>query len=332
MIVVRSIAAVMAIGWPVSVSSQAVSEPPPPAPPSLQVLIVTGQGNHGWRESSATFEATLLATGRFNVDIARSPGRRASQEEWTSWEPLFSDYDAVVLNWEGEDWPEAVKTSLERYVRAGGGMFVNHSNLGAFDDWPAYERMIGLGWNRPGAGVHVIYDDEADEYLRLPPSHGPGAGHTKQHEFAVTTRAPEHPIMRGLPAAWRHGKDELYHGLRGPAENIEVLATAYSDKLQWGTADHEPMVWTVAYGEGRVVATALGHRITDRFQYDPARHPVNHGENSSDALFCVGFQTILARGVEWASTAQVTIAAPTVFPSSEAVSIVAPELVTWDGR
>lgn len=328
----RSIALVVALGLPVSTSSEIVLASSSPALAKLQVLIVTGQGNHGWRESTAAFEATLKRTGRFDVDVAQSPARRAPQEEWENWHPRFSDYDAVVMNYRGEDWPEALKKSLESYLREGGGMFVNHSNLAAFDGWLEYESMIGLGWNPPGAGVHLIYDEESGEYLRLPPSHGPGVGHGKQHEFTVTTRAPEHPIMQGLPARWTHGKDELYHGMRGPAENVEVLATAYSDKRQWGTADHEPMVWTVAYGEGRVVVTVMGHRFSDRFQYDPARHLVNHGENGPDALFCVGFQTILARGLEWASMGEVTITVPRVFPSSEEVSIVSPEDIMWDGR
>jgi hypothetical protein len=32
-----------------------------------------------------------------------------------------------------------------------------------------------------------------------------------------------------MPREWLHTADQLVHGLRGPAENVHVLATAYSD-------------------------------------------------------------------------------------------------------
>jgi hypothetical protein len=43
---------------------------------------------------------------------------------------------------------------------------------------------------------------------------------------------PEHPITKGLPANWMHGNDELYSLLRGPAENMEILATSFSPTRQ----------------------------------------------------------------------------------------------------
>ena len=57
--------------------------------------------------------------------------------------------------------------------------------------------------------------------------------------------------MRGLPPVWLHRTDELYSNQRGPARNLTILATAYSDparEAHWGvlthgTGDHEPMVY-----------------------------------------------------------------------------------------
>ena len=57
---------------------------------------------------------------------------------------------------------------------------------------------------------------------------GPGAGHGPQHEFQVMIRDTAHPITKSMPGLWLHRKDELYHGQRGPAADMEVLATAYS--------------------------------------------------------------------------------------------------------
>jgi len=134
---------------------------------------------------------------------------------------------------------------------------------------------------------------------------GPGGSHGKQHAFVMDTRAPEHPIMAGLPAKWMHAKDELYDRLRGPAENLTVLASAFSARDQSGTGEHEPLLMALTYGDGRVFHTALGH---------------NNGKDIT-AQRCVGFITTLQRGVEWAATGKVTQAVPTDFPTADKVSL-----------
>ena len=65
-----------------------------------------------------------------------------------------------------------------------------------------------------------------------------------------------------------HTQDELYERLRGPAENMTVLATGYSDVVKntppWnpalpGTGRHEPLLMTIDYGKGSIFHTVLGH-------------------------------------------------------------------------
>ena len=102
-----------------------------------------------------------------------------------------------------------------------------------------------------------------------------------------------------------HATDELYDRLRGPAENLTVLATAYSDPAARGTGRHEPLLFTITYGQGRVFHTALGHN---------AREDLT-------AQRCVGFIVTLQRGVEWAATGAVTQKVPADFPTADAVSI-----------
>ena len=82
-----------------------------------------------------------------------------------------------------------------------------------------------------------------------------------EHDFAIDVRALDHPIMRGLPARWMHADDELYSQLRGPAKNLEVLATAFADpaKHKGASGEHEPVLMTIRYGQGRVFHTTLGH-------------------------------------------------------------------------
>jgi len=89
-----------------------------------------------------------------------------------------------------------------------------------------------------------------------------------------------------------HPADEVYGKLRGPAKNVSVLATAYSEPEQRGTGEHEPIMMTVDYGTGRVFHTTLGHDVT--------------------ALQGTGFQITLQRGTEWAATGAVTQPLPNV--------------------
>lgn len=112
--------------------------------------------------------------------------------------------------------------------------------------------------------------------------------------------------------------------MRGPAQNIEVLASAFSALETGGTGAHEPMVWTEPFGAGRVVTTAMGHRWFGSGYGAPG----TPAENGPDALHCVGFQTVIARSAEWAATGAVSIPAPPAFPSA-GVSIVNPLRGVW---
>ncbi|HXK05894.1 MAG TPA: ThuA domain-containing protein [Verrucomicrobiae bacterium] len=109
------------------------------------------------------------------------------------------------------------------------------------------------------------------------------------------SRQPRHPILAGLPPVWMHASDELYDTLRGPAEELEVLATAWSDPAHAGTGNHEPALFTVRFERGRVFHTTLGH--------DPA------------AMRCLGFIATFQRGAEWAATGRVTQSPPAEFPA-----------------
>jgi len=117
----------------------------------------------------------------------------------------------------------------------------------------------------------------------------------------METRAADHPIMKGLPPKWMHAKDELYDRLRGPARNVTVLASAFSDKKTGGTGLDEPLLLAINYGKGRVFHTAFGHSV--------------------EAMKCVGFATTLQRGAEWAVTGKVTLAVPQRFPTATEVVV-----------
>ncbi|MCG8450134.1 MAG: ThuA domain-containing protein [Pirellulales bacterium] len=263
----------------------------------LKVLIVDGQNNHEWKITTPIMKKYYEQCDRFVVDVATSPPEK---HDMTGFRPQFHNYDVVVSNYNGDHWPKETEQEFQAFVYNGGGFVVVHAADNAFNGWPEYNEMIGLGgWGGRDerSGPYVYFRD--GQIIR-DDSKGSGGNHGHQHEFLVEHRDTEHPITRGLPPTWLHAKDELYEKMRGPAKNMHILATAFADPKQNGSGRHEPMLMTIEYGRGRVFHTTLGH--------------------ADYSMRCVGFMTTLLRGTEWAATGEVTLAVPKDFPTASASS------------
>ena len=288
----------------------------------VRVLIVDGQNNHKWwPATTAQMKHILDETGRFEVDIARTRYTWADDSYFPEYElpgqesehldeakpdpdfaPNFSDYDVVISNfgWRAAPWPEQTRADFESYVKGGGGFVCVHAADNSFPDWNAYNEMIGLGgWGgrTEKDGPYVYYQNDE---LVTDDTPGPGGHHGPRHAYPVVVRDTEHPITRDMPREWMHQIDELYDSLRGPAKQMQVLATSPSTLENGGSGRHEPVAMVISYGDGRVFHTVLG---------DDMR-----------AMECVGFQTLLSRGTEWAATGEVTLTIPENFPSADEVS------------
>ncbi len=286
----------------------------------LSVLLIDGQNNHAWEQTSPVLKQILEDSGRFEVTISTSPPAapkpprqpadkdpakieafktayqkweadkaafdKASAAKWDAWRPDFAAHDVVVSNYNGELWPEPVRQALEAYVSGGGGFVAVHAANNSHPEWKGYNEMIAVGgWGGRSelSGPYLRLRDGAWTKDMTP---GRGGSHGEKHEFTVETRAADHPIMKDLPAKWLHATDELYDRLRGPAKNVTVLASAFSEEGTRGSGEHEPILMAIDHGKGRVFHTTLGHDTT--------------------AMSSVGFQETLKRGVEWAATGAVT--------------------------
>lgn len=265
------------------------------------VMLISGQNNHDWKRTTPMLKKILEDCKRFDVAVSLTPPQGASKTAWDRWHPDFMAYHVVVINYNGEMWPEAVRTRFEQYIREGGTALVQHASNNPFAGWAAYEQMVGLLWRSKEDGYRVYLDDDG-AVVRVPPGEGPGASHGTLHDWPITARLADHPILKGLPDVWLHPHDELYHGQRGPAENMTILATAYSSSDQGGTGKHELMMWWIPYGQGKVLTLLPGHLWS--------------GQDDDRAFRCVGFRTLLQRGAEWLATGMVTLPVPGAFPSA----------------
>ena len=267
----------------------------------LPVLILDGESGgpyHDWPRVTAVLERILAEGELFHVSVATAPPAGA---DFATFALELSAYRAVVLNYDAPDerWPEALKSSVERYVENGGGLVAVHAADNAFPGWRAYNEMLGVGGWRgrdERAGPYWYFHDDV---LVSDDAPGPAGSHGRRVPFRVVVRDSSHPIMRGLPPVWLHGDDELYAHLRGPG-GMTVLATAWSDPGNAGSGRDEPQLMVREYGRGRVFHTTFGHDVR--------------------ALSSVDFVVTLQRGTEWVATGEVTQAVPASFPTAEAPS------------
>jgi len=243
-----------------------------------RALVLTGQGEHNWNLSSGNLKTILEQTALFDVKILKALPKGSMKE---SFFPEFAKYNLIVLDYNGDDWPADAKKSLVDYVNAGGALVIDQEAGAAFPAWKEYIDMCGFHADRKNV--------------------------SKPHEFEIRTQNWENPVVKDFPARWLHTQDVQQFGLTGPAENTEVLASAFSDTLNGGSGRMEPVLMCVKYGKGRVFHTTLGSPEGD----------------GSQAMKCAGFITSLQRGAEWAVTGNIAQTLPFDFPSA-AISVTRP--------
>ncbi|MDR0337112.1 MAG: ThuA domain-containing protein [Planctomycetaceae bacterium] len=278
--------------------------------PKIKTLIIDGDNNHNWKGTTPVLRKILEDSGRFNVDVITlvKDENKYNVETVTAnlnqnlvgneFSPVFDQFDLVVSNFNnhrGGAWSNETRAAFEKYVSNGHGFVVYHAADNAFREWKEYNKMIafgGWGGRNQTDGPYLYINDEGK--IIRDTSDGNGGSHGKQWAFLITNREPEHPIMKGLPKEFRHSNDELYDKMRGPAENVTILATAYAQDT---TKRHEPMLLAIDYGKGRVFHTTLGH--------DTAQ------------LKSVAFIATFLRGAEWAATGNVTLPVPNDMPDKD---------------
>jgi len=247
----------------------------------VRVLIFSGRNNHDWRTTTPFLRKILVDSGRFDVRVEEEPAGVT--------EATLAAYDVLVIDYDGPRWGEMTEKAVENFVKSGKGLVAvhaasysfagmevlgdNHKGMGFTEPpWPEYMKMVGGWWsNEP-----------------------PKTAHAPRHCFAVKFVDRNHPVARGLGESFTVS-DELYHS-HHMSPDVHVVATAFDDPTNGGTGKDEPMIWTVNYGKGRTLYTALGHDVA--------------------AMQESGFVATFARGVEWAATGAVTLSPAGTLPKT----------------
>jgi hypothetical protein len=246
---------------------------------------------------TAALKTILESSGTLQVDVLTAPTKGAA------FEPPFERYKVIVLNYGGDTWPLATLAALEKYVQNGGGLVTLVASEAAFPVFPEFNLMLGVSGasNRDQTAGPIWFYRQGNMAFDGDTKGPAGKAPHPDQPFAVTIRNTEHPVTKGVPLVWMHSTDTLAGELRGPGKNMVLLATALSDAQHGGTGRDEPVMVAVSYGKGRVFHSLLGR--------------------TPEGMTCVGFQTMLARGAEWAATGKVTARMPSDFPLEDKVSV-----------
>ena len=155
----------------------------------IKALIISGQNNHNWPVSHQAIKQILDNSGMFVTDIELTAPAGGDMSEFA---PSFEDYEVVVLDYNGDRWPQQTDEAFLRYVQNGGGVIVYHAADNAFADWEEFNRIIALGgWEgrNEKSGPYCYFENGAH---KLDPSPGNGGSHGQQRSYPMHCRDTRH--------------------------------------------------------------------------------------------------------------------------------------------
>lgn len=257
------------------------------SPQPTRVLIITGQHKtHNWEVSHVILYDILKGDG-YDVDIAMSP---KMGEDMSNFHPDFSQYNLVVMDYNGDMWCEKMQNEFVAYVREGrGGLYLYHAANTIFTDWDEYTQITALG-AFGGRGEHTegYYVTWRDGAMVKYEGRGVVGHHGKRHDFEIVCRNMDHPAVdKSLPQITMQYHDEVYDQVKGPANVKDVLYTGYSDPETGGTGREEILIFTVDYYNARIFHSMIGHVCETR--------------ETSPAMSSETFVKTLLAGARWAS-------------------------------
>ena len=192
------------------------------------ILLLTGQNNHEWRETTNALLKMYKKLPDYKVIVTEDPDTLTFEN--------IKNYDVLVSNW--NNWPDNdlvwnpdQEAAFKKYIEEGGGMVIIHAGGSSYYGSDVYHQISIGRWG--------------EETLHSKPTIG------KIHDFDQG-----HPITTGLERfyimdeLWE--KAEIYPGARSLAS---VSGTDEDD----GHEIREEAVFINEIEKGRIFYTILGH-------------------------------------------------------------------------
>jgi uncharacterized protein len=208
----------------------------------LRGLYITGGCCHDYKNEKIILTNGVSARANIEWKVVDAGGSGTKHNDITNslyQKPDWAKgYDVVVHNecFASDTDPEYIEKVLAPH-RAGVAAVVVHCTMHTFRDF------------KP---------DNFREFLGVKSTH-----HGPQHPLDVKLVNQGHPIMKGFPADWKTGNEELYF-IDKVWPTATVLATAADKKKDasgaWAETDKShALIWANTYGQGRVFGTTLAH-------------------------------------------------------------------------
>ena len=205
------------------------ADEPASAPKPIRALLVTGGPFHDYRKQSQ-----ILIEGM----------KTRANIEWTVVNEEKNETGYKITLFDQPDW-------------AKGYDVVVHNECYADVDDPKYVAQV-VAAHKAGVPAVVVHcamhtfrslkSDEWHEFLGVTTSR-----HGAQHPLVVRNDQPDHPIMKGFPATWTTGNEELYQIDKLWPDSVALASAEETNKKVY------PVFWTHQYGKARVFGTTLAH-------------------------------------------------------------------------
>lgn len=205
--------------------------------PRFRVLAMTEAGGiHApFVAAAKTWLANEAATNNFTIDYIENAD--PINDKFLAKYQLF-----IQLNYPPYMWSDTAKAAFQKYITEGKGGWIgfHHATLlGEFDGyqmWPWFSDFMG----------GIRYKNYIASFAKA----------------VVHVEAKNHPVMKGVPAAFDVQKEEWYTYNKSPRPNVNVLASVdestYSPESELKMGDH-PVVWSNERMKARNVYIFMGH-------------------------------------------------------------------------
>src|SRR5262249_4082786 len=115
----------------------------------IQVLIITGDHGHQWKETTP-FIKELLTKAGMKVDVTETPAKDLTSANLARYDVLFLNYKDTKNGGPDTRWSDDNKKAFIEAVESGKGLVVYHHASSAFTGGSVFdaefEKVIAGGW------------------------------------------------------------------------------------------------------------------------------------------------------------------------------------------